>query len=237
MTLVRRLCPLSLALLACTSIEAREPAPTTTPRGEAEPEPEPRPEPQGDATVKVAIASVVLDEDCRPPAPPETVAPAQREPPRDVPAAPATPPMPEPSAPGVVAPGPSEVPSCNQSVLQVSFDNPGPRAAGVSITSVRVIDPATDRSVAAVSAREPTAWSGAAIYKRWDQQLAPGKQTHASWFLSAPDWSAIQSAVGSAVDVRTHAFELEVTFAIAGKATAVRSPQFTRPPEIVMPPT
>jgi hypothetical protein len=216
----------SLALfalaLACTSIEGRDADPPFVPppvEGTGTPT-DPTP---SAAEVRVAISSVLVEDDCpevTPPAP--TQAPMRRPPPGDAP-------------PGVVASKARW--ACQQSAMQVSFDNVGKRDADVRIEAVRMIDLANDRSVATLVAREPRSWSdGASAYADWNQHVIAGKQIAASYELSAPDWGRVAGMI-SGGDLATHAFALEVEVAIDGATTTVRSPEFTRPPVHVTPPT
>jgi hypothetical protein len=216
----------SLALfalaLACTSIEGRDADPPVVPPpvdGTGTPT-DPTP---STADVRVAISSVLVEDDCpetTPPAP--TQAPMRRAPPGSTP-------------PGVVASKARW--SCQQSAMQVSFDNVGKRDANVRIEAVRMIDLASDRSVATLVAREPRAWSdGASGYGDWDQRVVAGKQVAASYELTAPEWGRVAGMIGNG-DLATHAFALEVEVAIDGATTTVRSPEFTRPPVHVTPPT
>ena len=59
-----------------------------------------------------------------------------------------TPPMPADQPPGAARVAGPYVPPCNQSVMQVTFDNPGAEAVAVDVTSVRVINATADRSIA-----------------------------------------------------------------------------------------
>ena len=239
-------CLIALALAACTSLDAREsnkaPAPANTtdtapkPEGKTDPEPKP-PEPVASA-VQIAIASVTLDEDCPDPEPaasPSPSTPAARS--EDMPPPPPakrSPPMP---------PRPGEAPSavayrraCQPSTLQLRFTNTGKATAAVRIASIQLHDVRSKGVLASVAARLPSAFSDAGAYTPWDERLAAGAEFHASYRLTPPDWSTVEAKLGGGTS-RGREFELEVTFEIDGKPMTVRSPAFSRPPEIIMPPT
>ncbi len=220
----RPLLLLATFALACTSIEGREPEsprfapPPVGSTSSAIP-------PIASSDVRVAISSVVVEGDC----------PDASAKPADAPAAPMR------SAPGVVAPGKGETgwqPPCQQSLMQLSLDNVGKRDAVVRIKGVRMIDVVDDRSLAQLDAREPTAWNDASGgYVAWDQRLAIGTKLGTSYELSAPDWNDVQRKLGGGVDLWTRSFVLEVDVGIDGDTTTLRSPEFTRPPRHVSPPT
>lgn len=239
-------CLIALALAACTSIDAREPSKplasgNTTdtetkpdPKTEAKPKP---PEPVA-ASVQIAIASVTLDEDCPDPEPSATPSPSTppsvaEDMPPSQPAKRAAPMPPRPGeAPSVVA----YRRACPPSTLQLRFTNTGKAATGVRIASIQLHDVQSKSVLASVAARLPSAFSDAGAYTPWDERLAAGAEFHASYRLTPPDWSTVESKLGGA-NSRGRDFQLEVTFEIDGKPMTVRSPAFSRPPEIIMPPT
>jgi len=218
----RSLLVLATLALACTSIEGREPeSPQFAP-----------PPPVGSTStaiqtpassdVRAAISSVVVEGDC-PEASAKPTAPAAAAPMR----------------PGDVAAGKAVWhPPCQQSLMQLSFENVGKRDAIVQVKGVRMIDVANDRSVAQLDAREPTVWNDASGgYLAWNERLSIGAKLGTSYELSAPDWNDVQRKIGGDGDLWTRSFVLEVDVGIDGDTTTLRSPEFTRPPRHVSPPT
>lgn len=253
------LVPLCFAI-ACTSLDAREPDRTknaddgtvvdtkTTPDGKpnpkpdprTDPKPEPKPEPKPDpvaATVEIAIASVQLDQDCPDPA---TASPEQA-PADEAPASPATMVAPKRSmAPGAAMPArPGESMgrrACPQSTMVVELTSRAAAEAKVEIVAIALRDVQSNATVGDVVARAPTKFEGSG-YVAWNERIAAGAKLNASYKLRPPSWSNVATALGGGVDTRDRPFELEVTFAIDGKPQTVRSTEFRRPPELIMPPT
>jgi hypothetical protein len=140
-------------------------------------------------------------------------------------------------------PRPGEAPSavavrraCQPSTLQVRFTNTGKAAASVRIASIQLHDVQSKSVLLPVAARLPAAFSDSGAYTPWDERLAAGTEFHASYRLTPPEWSMVESKLGGATS-RGRELELEVMFEIDGKPMTVRSPAFSRPPEIIMPPT
>lgn len=236
----------SLALLltpACTSVDEAKSKSKTTPKanpeaaddGQTPEEPEPK-----DPVAQAAIASVQMIQDCpgesdggRPPPPPSAAAPAKSaleptpmksmaKPMRQAPAADME------MAPGATAEGydgPGLRQPCTQSTMQVAFTGQGPNEAKVKISTVRMLDPDSGKEVATLTPREPAAWDGNA-YQAWDEVIAPGKDVKSSYKLSVPDWSAVDSAIGTGSF--GHMFILEVELTVGDEAQKVRSMPFPR---------
>jgi hypothetical protein len=236
---------IALALAACTSIDAREPskplaAGNTEAKSDAKVDPEQKPPEPVASAVKIAIASVTLDQNCPDPEPPASPPPSTSTSP-----SPATdvPPSPPAKRAAPMPPRPGEAPSavavrraCQPSTLQVRFTNTGKAAASVRIASIQLHDVQSKSVLLPVAARLPAAFSDSGAYTPWDERLAAGTEFHASYRLTPPEWSMVESKLGGATS-RGRELELEVMFEIDGKPMTVRSPAFSRPPEIIMPPT
>lgn len=239
-------CLIALALAACTSIDAREPSKPlasgnttdTDPKPDPKTNPKPKPPEPVASAVQIAIASVTLDQDCPDPEPPASPSPST--PPSAAadmaPSQPAKRSAPMPARPGEAPSVVAYRRACPPSTLQLRFTNTGKAPAAVRIASIQLHDVQSKAVLAPVTARLPAAFSDAGAYTPWDERLAAGAEFHASYRLTPPDWSTVESKLGGASS-RGRELELEVTFEIDGKPMTVRSPAFIRPPEIIMPPT
>jgi hypothetical protein len=229
---------LALTLVACTSLDARESSKT-------KPEPETPSDPSGtpkdpDAdpapVVSVVVASVTLEQDCPDP-PPATPASSERPAP-----APAQKVAPGASAP--MPPRPGDAPSavahrraCQQSTLQLEIRNDGKAEAGIRIASIELRDVQSNSVLVPIASRLPSAWADGATYDQWNERIAANAKLNVSYRLTPPEWYTVEGKLGSGIDSHGRQFELGVTVEIDGKPITVRSPAFTRAPEIVMPPT
>lgn len=203
-----------------------------------------------EASVDVAVGSVLLQSDCRDPSvidpsvPASTVAPpaASRPPKSRTPAAPAKRAL--PMSPGVTAPGAPRKPGvavnsrkCQQSTLQLTFDNRGSAPAKVSIVEVTLRDVETDQVVATLPSRKPSQWSDADnAYVSWDQSLAATSSARTSYRIKPPSWSAVEAKLDGKPS-RGRTYDVEVSLLIDGAPATARSAEFTRPPIMPMPPT
>ncbi len=191
-----------------------------------------------ESPVEVAVGSVLLESDCPDPPAPGSSIPASTAPP----AAPAK--RAKPQSPSVVAPSeaPSDSPAprrhrCQQSTLQLTFDNAGEAPAKVSVVEIKLRDVQTDQVVATLPSRMPSKWSEADnAYAKWDERVAATSSARTSYRIKPPSWSAVEAKLeGKASRGRT--YDVEVSLEIDGVATTARSAEFTRPPVMPMPPT
>lgn len=226
---------LLLTSAACTSTgPTARPVFQTAPADDPEPNPPPVKKPL--AQVTVAVGSVLLRDDC-PGSDPvgalDPLIPASTVPPAEAPAV-----MPRSAAkrkPG--PPGASPRRGCEQSTLQLTFDNPTGQPAEVRVIQVRLRDTATGTVVATLDARAPTQWSESSnAYAPWDQRVDASTSVKSSYRIKPPRWSAVQSKLGG-VNSRHRTFEVEVAVAINGRKVTAHSAGFTRPPVVPMPPT
>ena len=126
---------------------------------------------------------------------------------------------------------------CQQTSLQLTFNvaaigaplSPDP-ANGVSVTSVRLIDAATNVALDTLTAREPQRWQGSQ-YVAWNSSLTGYGETRTSFKLSAPNWARIGS--GNTWSTYGRAFRLEVTVVAGGQTLVLRSGELMRSPEVV----
>lgn len=121
---------------------------------------------------------------------------------------------------------------CQQSNMQLSFV----AAAGIGtvdivVVSVRLLDASTGASLDTLTAREPQSWNGSG-YVAWDSVIESSESLRASYKLSAPNWSALNSS-RSAFAAYSRRYVLEVTLRIGGILRVIRSSEITREPEVV----
>lgn len=113
---------------------------------------------------------------------------------------------------------------CTQSNVQIAFTGKGAVGATVKIGAVRLMA-ADGKELATLSVRMPKLWNDSG-YQDWDGVLAPDSDHKASYKLSVPDWSAVETALG--VSSYEQMYTLEVEVDIGGVATKIISPQFER---------
>jgi len=230
---------LALTLVACTSLEARDATGPSKPTPETPTDPTGTPkDPDTDKAPAVAIvvASVTLEQDCPDPVPasPAVVAPSE--------VAPA--PKRAPSAGVRMPPRPGEAPSvvaqrraCQQSTLQLEIRNDGKTESGIRIASIELRDVQSNSVLVPVRSRLPSAWADGASYDQWNERIAANTKLNVSYRLTPPEWHTVEGKLGGGVDSHGRQFELDITVEIDGKPVTVRSPAFTRAPQIIMPPT
>lgn len=176
--------------------------------------------------VAISFASVQFLEDCPDPPSPTPAAPKPATmvvPPSDAPAASQT-----PGTPRV-----SYTPPCLQSTLQVAFVSKDSRELRVSLNKLRLLSK-DGVSLGTITARSPTLWQDNR-YQPWDQALAPSTEVKASYKLSVPDWSKVQTTLGMSTHAATYIVEADI---VVGDTTqTVRSAQFARQKPQAPPPT
>ena len=213
-----------LALVsACTAGGGEAEKPDTKPVAEsAAPEPPPRPEPEPEPTTKISVASVQMIQDCPDPEPaPESAdVPASAE---RAPAQPGATARTEPYKRGRAPVGKSFRQPCDQSTVQLALETDGDAPVAVEIKAVRILS--QGKEVGQIQTRKPTIWTDNS-YQPWDQTVAPGAPTKASYKLSMPKWSEVETAIGESSF--GHMFTLEIDIAVDGQIQTVSSPEFPR---------
>jgi len=227
---------LALSLSACAAHDG----PVSSTGRELEKPPE---TPTPHAELKIAIASVTLEQNC--PDPPEPVAPASTtaaEAPAErapemaqQPAPVGSMAQPAPGAPLARAKRSADAgpwqPPCNQSTMQLALSNTGDAPGALTIKAIRLLDAASKKPLGALNARRPSLWSDTGGYQKWDQQILPGATLKTSYSLDEPAWPEVQTQLGSA-NLYTTPYLLELEIAVAGAADGavqtVRSSEFLR---------
>lgn len=226
----------ALTLSACAAHEA-PPAATGS-----HPEQPPEPAKVPHAELKLAIASVTMQQDC--PDPPEPVAaPVAPIVPADPAAAPAQAPQPKR---GSMQQGDQESPMlgatldrrnpgsgpwqqpCTQSSMQLSLTNTGDAPGKLEIKAVRLLDNTTKKPLGTLTSRRPSLWiDTSTAYQPWDEQTLPGATLKVSYSLGEPDWTAVGTNLGH-TNFYTAPLLLEVDIAVDGTVQTLRSPEFMR---------
>lgn len=119
--------------------------------------------------------------------------------------------------------GPMHQP-CTQSTVQLAFTGQGPKSATVKLKEVRLLT-AEGKPLGTLASRMPSIWKDSG-YEAWDGVLAPDSDHKASYKLSLPDWSAVETTLG--VSSFGAMYTLEVDVDIEGTVTTIKSPQFER---------
>ena len=189
-------------LLACGCMKDKAPATENTSAEAARPAKQATP----------SIASVVLAQDCPDPpgslgSPPEK-AKAKRE---------------------ARAKSDSDQPfqqPCTQSSIQLAFADQGEQPGSVRVKAVRFWSAEESKSpLATLQARMPARWSGQS-YGAWDEIVPADSTIQATYKLSAPDWSTVESKVGGSSYGRMYLMEVDVE--VSGKVSTIRSAKFER---------
>jgi hypothetical protein len=180
-------------------------------------QPDPVPEPV--AVTKISVASVQMIEDCPDPEPPPPAAEAEDE--EEMPAGKSA--SQAKRGASLVGDNSGSWSHCEQSTVQLGLETAGEAPVSVEIKAVRLLSDA--KSVGSVQARKPTIWVDN-NYQTWDQQVAPGAPTKASYKLSLPNWTEVEAAIGK--PSFGHMFTLEIDIEVDGKLQTVSSPQFPR---------
>ncbi len=208
------------------------------PQPEVDPTPPPEPEPLPNP-IRIAIASVTMVEDCPdPPAPPPPPPPAEpaaaERAPADEEMAAAKPVELGDVAPGAAAHGGDMPDFCEQSMMQLTVSGHEGDPAPVKIVAVRLLRPSDKTVVAELKARGPMVWDDKGAYAPWDESLEGGTEVKASYKLSVPSWSDVETKLGH-VPSEGHMFVLEVDVSVGGVQQTVTSPEFARrEPEVVV---
>jgi hypothetical protein len=114
---------------------------------------------------------------------------------------------------------------CKFTNVQLSFTSTKDGAPSkVTIVGASLLDAATEKEVAELSAYTPLAWNGAQ-YVAWDENVAAGAQVKASYTLSPPPWSKLGGTYSTQYRVR-------VTVNIDGSVVTVESDALNRDPPV-----
>lgn len=209
-----RLAPVVILLLsACAAWDTSSPnqgpppAETPTPSSHYAPPPPARPGDPGDAeaSIRVAIASVQLIDDCPEPEAERAARADQDEAKR----------------------APGERRSCSQSTVQLSLASD--QAGAFRVEAVRVLDGVQQRVVGSAALRGPTRWEQSnGSYLPWNEQVAAGGDLKISYKLGRLSLPDAEKLAGGGFNGYSGPFVLELDVAVDGVRRTVRSPQFVR---------
>lgn len=119
---------------------------------------------------------------------------------------------------------------CTQSTVQLAFAGQTGASAMVSVKEVRLLS-AEGKALGTMTPRAPSIWKETG-YEAWDGVLSPGADHKASYKLSLPDWSAVETTLGGSSYGKMYKVEVDVD--IDGTVTTLTSPQVERArPQIV----
>lgn len=211
---------LGVAMIACT---AGTGTPTGTSGGTSgntsggvTPQPEQKAEvtsPTSGLKVSASIASVSLGDECGGGSGAAKAAPSQ----------------------GDCAPGGCQS-YCQQTNVQIAFSaGPGTAGAAIQIVKVDLMDSASGTLVETLTSSKPQVWNGSS-YATWNQIVTPGGDLKASYDLSSPSWSKIDSSAGGTTRLSgsySRSFKLHVTVLIDGVQIILESTDLNRQPQAV----
>ncbi len=190
-------------------------------------EPEP-PEPEAPPVIEkgdmVAIASVMLLDDCpEPPAAPSAAPGAASR-----------------SGETAESRSPQKGPvrdnssRCSQSTVQIAVrsDRPGT----FRIHAIRVLDATSERVAGTTTLRQPSRWNDAdgTYTPQWDERVVPGPALQIIYKLGPLDLSKANKRGTPTVDIFHGPFMLELDVSIDGRRRKVRSSEFGREDEHMM---
>lgn len=193
------------------------------------------------ARIEVKVASVQLVQDCSDP-PGDAAAEAAAKPSEPVLAQATAPSSPMPPAPGAMdvsagaalrmaGDGPGGwSPPCTQSTMQLSIANVGDREGKVRVEAVRLFDARGNKELGKIQARKPSQWNPAGTYQPWSEVIGHGATVKVGYRLGEPDWSAVNTILGTDTDPYARPYVLEIDISIDGVSQTVRSPEFVREP-------
>jgi hypothetical protein len=123
--------------------------------------------------------------------------------------------------------------------VQIAFNaTAGSKGAVIQVVKVELVDSASGSLVDTLTASKPQVWNGNA-YAAWDQNVTPGGDLKASYDLTAPKWSTIDSSTAAGGTTRTgggsysKSFKLHVTLLVDGVEIILESTDLNRQPVAV----
>lgn len=117
--------------------------------------------------------------------------------------------------------------ACAQSTVQLALRSD--RAGPFRIEAVRVLEAAGKRVAGSSTLRGPTQWGAqTSTYQRWDERVAAGEDLQISYKLGELDLSAAGELVGDRFDTYAGPFMLELDVSVGGERRTIRSPEFGR---------
>jgi hypothetical protein len=121
---------------------------------------------------------------------------------------------------------------CKFTNVQLAFTSAKTAPSKVTITGATLIDAATGKSLAQLSAYSPLVWNGTQ-YVTWDEDVAAGAQVKASYTLSPPPWSQLfpndSVYVGTSFSTQ---YKVRVDVVVDGAGLTVESDVVQRDPAV-----
>lgn len=119
---------------------------------------------------------------------------------------------------------------CQQSNMQLVITASGKGYADIQVLAVRIRDQGSNAMLDEVEAREPQRWSPP-VYTTWDERIAAQTSVTASYKLSQPDWSKIETG-GTRYASSGRTFRVEVVLLIDGVSRTLQLDGVSREPEV-----
>ena len=105
--------------------------------------------------------------------------------------------------------------------------------ASIAVTKVTLLDAKSGAALDTLEASSPGVWNGRS-YETWNEKVTPGGDLRASYALSTPDWSTIESSAKRTSGTGSYSinYKLRVTLLIDGVEVTLESDNLQREPEV-----
>lgn len=113
---------------------------------------------------------------------------------------------------------------CSQSSMQIAVTGQGETSSKLKIAAIRLLGP-KGQNLGTLVPRAPTIWKAEA-YSAWDEMIMPKTDVKASYKLSVPNWTAVQSKLGGSTFGPL--YRLEADIMIGDVTKTVRSAEIVR---------
>jgi hypothetical protein len=113
------------------------------------------------------------------------------------------------------------------------FASDATSAASIAITKVILLDAKSGATVDTLEASSPGVWNGR-LYETWNEKVTPGGDLRASYALTTPDWSTIESGAKRTTGTGSYSitYKLRISMLIDGTEITLESEELQREPEV-----
>lgn len=118
-------------------------------------------------------------------------------------------------------------PRCFDATLALKIVGDPSKDQTLTLKGIRLKHASKEEALADLRSKDPQFWTDGTGYAPWSGQVSAGSAQLVSYSLSAPDWSAIEKALGVESSM-SQTFVLEIDVEIDGEVQTLTSPQFTR---------
>jgi hypothetical protein len=105
--------------------------------------------------------------------------------------------------------------------------------ASIVITKVILLDAKSGATLDTLEASSPGVWNGR-VYETWNEKVTPGGDLRASYALTTPDWSTIESGAKRTTGTGSYSitYKLRISMLIDGTEITLESEELQREPEV-----